>query len=76
VGFRYFVLDKALALGLTGYARNCSGGDVMVIAEGEISDLDILVDFLKIGPSRARVEDVTIARSPWTGNFNGFTISH
>lgn len=34
VGFRWFVRSQALALGLTGYARNLPDGRVEVLAQG------------------------------------------
>lgn len=37
VGFRSSVEQSALALGVTGWVRNCWNGDVEVIAEGKRS---------------------------------------
>ena len=74
VGFRYFVLSKARELQLTGYARNCRDGSVMVVAEGELTDLSALIDYLWIGPARGRVDNVKVASSPFSGDFEGFTI--
>jgi acylphosphatase len=34
VGYRYFVVNKALALGLRGYVRNLNDGRVEVLAQG------------------------------------------
>jgi acylphosphatase len=76
VGYRYYVHTKAQALDLTGYTGNCRGGEVIVVAEGEKIDLDTLVDFLKAGPARARVEEVRISRTPWTGGYSDFSIRH
>ena len=58
VGYRYFVLRQAEALGVSGYARNRADGSVEVVAEGE--DL-VLADFearLREGPSFAEVANV------------------
>ena len=76
VGYRYYVWTKALILGLTGYTGNCPGGKVIVVAEGDKNDLDTLVDFLKTGPARARVDEVQISRTPWTGSYPDFSIRH
>ena len=43
VGFRYFVLEKAQDLGLTGWVRNCTNGDVEVLAEGTREQLEKLL---------------------------------
>ena len=58
VGYRYFVLRQAEALGVSGYARNRADGSVEVVAEGE--DV-VLADFearLREGPSFAEVANV------------------
>jgi acylphosphatase len=58
VGYRYFVLRQAEALGVSGYARNRADGSVEVLAEG---DLAVLADFearLREGPSFAEVANV------------------
>ena len=58
VGYRYFVLRQAEALGVSGYARNRSDGSVEVVAEG---DDVVLADFetrLREGPSFAEVTNV------------------
>ncbi|HKC12691.1 MAG TPA: acylphosphatase [Vicinamibacteria bacterium] len=64
VGYRYFVLRQAEALGVAGYARNRDDGTVEVV--GEASE-EALRDFelrLREGPAFARVaglERATIA---------------
>ncbi len=75
VGYRYFVRARALELDLSGYARNLPDGKVVVVAEGDKKELDTLVDYLKRGPSRARVNEVMISASPFTGNYTGFFIT-
>ena len=58
VGYRYFVLRQAEALGVGGYARNRPDGSVEVVAEG---DDVVLADFearLREGPSFAEVTNV------------------
>jgi len=58
VGFRYFVLRRASALGLRGFVRNLPGGAVEVVAEGDGPALAELELALEAGPSSARVESV------------------
>jgi acylphosphatase len=74
VGFRYFVINKATGLHLTGTVRNCSDGKVMVVAEGDATDLETLVDYLRMGPPMARVRSVSVSRSPFTGSYKDFNI--
>src|SRR5579864_3368527 len=62
VGFRYFVVEKALSLGLRGYARNVRGGSVEVLAQGPLPALENLLALLRRGPSAA---DVTEVEGDW-----------
>lgn len=58
VGYRYFVLRQADALGVAGFARNRPDGSVEVVGEGSE---DVLADFearLREGPSFAGVAGV------------------
>ncbi len=62
VGFRYFVIQRALALGLRGYARNESDDTVEVLAQGPRPALEHLLSLLRQGPPAASVRDV---QSEW-----------
>ena len=59
VGFRWFVLHEARALGLGGFVRNLADGRVEVLATGPGKRLDQLRALLEQGPGGARVESVT-----------------
>lgn len=58
VGYRYFVLQEAQKLGLTGFARNLPDGRVEVVAEGDDTALAGLEALLREGPSFSRVASV------------------
>ena len=77
VYFRAFVKDHAKALGLKGYVRNLSGGRAIEVwAEGEKRKLSELLDYLKAGPSRARVERVDVEWAEYAGRFNDFQLNY
>jgi len=63
VGFRYFVLRRAQALGLHGWVRNRADGAVETEAEGGRPALDDFVDAMRQGPPAARVIHVDVAWS-------------
>lgn len=75
VGFRYFVVERARELRLTGTVRNLRSGDVEVVAEGEEGALEALLVALKQGPRMSRVDEVHAVWKPPTGEFTGFSIS-
>ena len=75
VGFRYFVVRGAQALGVTGYAYNLPDGRaVEVVAEGERDGLEKLLDRLRTGPAGATVQDVGVNWQQATGEFADFRI--
>ena len=75
VGFRFFVLDQAAALGLSGYARNLSNGEtVEVVAEGPMPSLEALLTQLRRGPPLARVDRVDVSWAAPTGEYKGFAV--
>jgi acylphosphatase len=72
VGFRWFVVEKAHALGLTGWVKNRPDGAVEGEAQGEGTDQ--LVEALRQGPSLSRVDVVDIAKIPSRGDESGFEV--
>ena len=58
VFYRASTREKALALGLTGYARNLDDGRVEVVAIGALACIEKLERWLGQGPSGARVDEV------------------
>lgn len=75
VGYRYYVLQHARALGLTGFARNEPDDSVMVVAEGPSSLLAGLMEALRRGPEGADVQDVQTSWEPATQEFPTFRIA-
>ena len=76
VGYRYFAIKEATALGLRGFARNAPNGTVEVIAEGPRPALDRLLDALRRGPLAAHVSEVETGWGPATGGFAGFHVRY
>lgn len=75
VSFRYFCREEAVRYGLSGYAKNLSGGDtVEVVAEGEEADIVRLIEWMKRGPDHAMIENIKIEQKKYSGEFNGFEI--
>ncbi|HLQ29306.1 MAG TPA: acylphosphatase [Ktedonobacteraceae bacterium] len=74
IGFRYFVVQKALMLGLRGYTRNESNGGVEVVAQGPKPALERLLALLRQGPSAASVSEVRTSWRQPTEHFSGFHV--
>ena len=64
VGFRYFVLRRAEALGVTGWVRNLASGSVEVEATGTAQQLEGLEELLWQGPRFSNVTNVDKTEIP------------
>ena len=74
VGYRYFVVNKALALGLRGYTRNQSDGSVEELAQGTRPTLERLLTLLQKGPSAGEVSEVHTHWGQPTEHLSGFHV--
>ncbi|WP_104399820.1 acylphosphatase [Vibrio penaeicida] len=73
VGFRYHTAHQGLKLGLSGYAKNLTNGDVEVVASGEMSRINELALWLESGPKTSNVKSVA-AKDIDFENHTGFEI--
>lgn len=64
VGFRWFVEREAAQIGVTGWVRNCTSGDVEVMATGTSDQHSSLRQKLEQGPRASRVDHVGESRAP------------
>ena len=60
VGFRMSTLQKARQIGITGYVRNLSNGDVEILALGKADKVDELIKWAKLGPPSAIVNNLEV----------------
>ena len=60
VFFRASAKDEADQLGVRGFVRNEPNGDVYIEAEGEDDQLKLFLEWCKLGPNRARVENINV----------------
>jgi acylphosphatase len=75
VFFRREISYLARQLGVTGWTRNLSDGSVEVVAEGDKEAIDKLIQFCRVGPSGARVRNVSVEWEDFKGEFRGFRIT-
>jgi acylphosphatase len=74
VGFRYFVVHRAMELGIVGWVANDADGSVVLVAEGSPDALDALEAGLRVGPIGAVVEAVDAVRMAGTGRLERFRV--
>jgi acylphosphatase len=71
VGFRWWALHQARALGLSGYVRNNADGTVEIAVAGTAAAVNEMCARLASGPSMARVDRLEELATPdrLTGDF-------
>ncbi|MEY2680874.1 MAG: hypothetical protein RL661_1105 [Pseudomonadota bacterium] len=74
VFFRASTRDQAQGLGLGGWVRNRSNGDVELLAEGEAGAIARLLAWCHTGPTLARVDTCHITYQTPTGEFDRFSV--
>ena len=76
VGFRHWTAAKAQKLEVSGSVRNLAGGSVEVQAQGREDSLDLFEEWLRKGPSSARIVRVTVIDRPVEESEVAFHIRH
>lgn len=72
-GLRSFIKKHTLMHGITGYAENLEGGEVIVVFEGEKENVIRLLEIVeKECPTYIKVENMAVREEKYTGSFNDF----
>jgi acylphosphatase len=76
VNYRWFVVDKATALGLSGWVRNLSDGRVEAEIEGDRETVDQLISAMREGPRLAHVTDLVQVSLAYEGSHTEFRVRY
>jgi len=74
VYFRASAVERAQALGLTGWVKNCPDGSVEGLAEGQRGNLEKMIAWCGEGPAGAKVTNVETRWDTARNAFSAFTI--
>lgn len=74
VAFRAFTEHQARRRQLRGGVRNLDDGRVEAVIEGPRGDVESLIESLRVGPPRARVDELDVTWVAPTGQDPGFSI--
>jgi acylphosphatase len=74
VGFRAFVQQNAVQIGVTGWVRNVGYDTVEAVAEGSKEQAEDFLRMMKRGPMASRVEDWREEWEKATGEFGSFRV--
>jgi acylphosphatase len=76
VFYRAFAQQASRRLRLNGFCRNLPDGRVEVIVEGDRKVIETLIEQLRVGPPRGKVEDVQVHWKPTEHRFKDFSIRY
>ena len=76
VGYRYFAAQKANEMGIKGWVKNAVDGSVIVVAQGIEEEIKTFIDYLYIGPTRSRVDQISKVKFNTLSDFNNFSVKY
>ncbi len=76
VFFRHNTLKKAKNLGLKGWVRNTENGKVEAVFEGDKEKIEKMLEWIKVGPPLAKVENLEVKWEEFKGEFKDFKIKY
>jgi acylphosphatase len=76
VGYRYFVFQKATEMGITGWVKNSVDGGVIIVVQGIEAELKTFIDYLYLGPTRARIDRILTNKMQLLTVFNNFSVKY
>ena len=74
VGFRAFVLQNAIQVGVSGWVRNVGYDTVEAVAEGTRDQVEAFLQMVKGGPMGSRVDETREEWEQATGEFESFRV--
>ena len=74
VGFRHFTRKNAESLGVFGWVKNLTNGQVEAVFEGDEDQVDELIERCKKGPPAAYVKEIKVEEAKEKGAFSDFQI--
>ncbi|GIU68598.1 MAG: acylphosphatase [Candidatus Pacearchaeota archaeon] len=75
VFFRSFVKENAEKLNVKGFVRNLEDGRVEIFIEGNIENVNKMLELIKKGPKNSKIEKIEIKEEKFQG-FKNFKILH
>ena len=75
VFFRAFIKENAEKYNVKGFTRNLEDGRIEVFLEGNINDVNKMIELCKIGPKHAQIRDIQIKPEKFQG-FRNFKVLH
>lgn len=76
VGYRYYAVQQAQLLGVKGYVKNQADNSVLIVAQADEEVIQTFIDYLYVGPTRARVDHIFKSKINNLSDFNNFSVKY
>lgn len=76
VYYRYNMQQVAKKNSVVGWVRNLSDGKVEALLEGSKEEVNKVIEWSKMGPENARVDEVKVDYEQYVGNYKDFMIRY
>ncbi|BDV42270.1 acylphosphatase [Geotalea uraniireducens] len=76
VAFRHHTRETALRYRVNGWVKNLANGDVLGCFEGDEEAVKKMIAWCRIGPARARVDQVIVEQDQYRDEFADFEIRY
>jgi acylphosphatase len=76
ISFRYYTKQKAIILGIKGWVRNLTSGEVEAVFEGLEDRIKEMVEWCKKGPWLTKANNVRVEFGDYKGEFENFEIRY
>lgn len=76
VGLRWATRQEGRTLGVTGFVRNEPDGSVLIVAEGDRTELSRLLEWLEANRSQGVIRDVDLEWGNALGDYSEFEITY
>ena len=76
VWYRAHTREKALELGVVGTVRNLSDGTVEIVAQGEATQVEALLNWARTGPPMAVVHGMQVSEENGQTVYDSFAVTY
>ena len=76
VNFRMETMRAAEKIGVNGWVRNKSDGNVEALIEGDPEKVDQMLEWCRTGPPVAHVTDIDVAEEAYQVDMQGFNVRY
>ena len=74
VFFRQATKVVAIKNNVTGWVKNLESGEVEILLEGDVQNVNSVIDWCHNGPANSRVDEIKIKQLEFSGQYSSFEV--